>query len=253
MGPLVRCVKCDEVFLRTPHDQAPEYEGDLTGRGKAVRTVEKDDYGDFLKDHDGHWLEDLTILEDSFASEKDFSEPVKVSYFKATNGKERFVVKRYRDRVGDPLKYELIHGDYSLVCLSVDIQSQEIAKQLGIALKERGSVAPKIHAFLKLFQRLAQQVDVTRLERVPEESDNPLVVYYRLDEVSLIFLLRNCRPLFDPEEFPEVEAFIYRHKEDGVLLLKARYQIRIEEEATSEEETPAVVFGLDQTPLAEKA
>jgi hypothetical protein len=48
--------------------------------------------------HHGHRLENLKIIEDSFVSEKAYSEPIKTSFFKATNGKEKFVVKKFRER-----------------------------------------------------------------------------------------------------------------------------------------------------------
>ena len=35
----------------------------------------------------------------------------------------------------------------------------------------------RCHAFLELFQHVSRQVDITGLERVPEESDHPLEVY----------------------------------------------------------------------------
>jgi len=252
MGQLIRCVKCDVVFHKTQHDQIPEYVGDPAHERKRVRVLERDDYRDFLKNHHGHRLEDLTIVEDSWVGEREYCEPVNVSYFNATNGKEKFLIKRHRERVDDPLRYVLIRGDYSLTCLSLEIQSAEIAQELEKVLKGRPVLAQKIRAFIKLFEHVSRQVNMTGLERVPEESAHPLEVYYRIDEVNLVYLLRNCRTLFEPEEFPEVEAFIYRHKDDGVLLLKATYQIQIKEKVRTVEETSPDVLRLDKVSLGEK-
>jgi hypothetical protein len=53
---------------------------------ESYRTIETDDFQAFLKHHQNHQTEPLEILEDSFVCEKPYSEPMKVSYFKATNG-----------------------------------------------------------------------------------------------------------------------------------------------------------------------
>ena len=249
MSQLVRCVECDTVFLKTPYDQSPEYTGDGARRD---RTIERDDYGNFLRNHRGHRLEDLSVVEDSWIGEKEYGEPIHVSYVRATNGRERFLVRRHREHIEDPLKYELIHGDYSLNCVRVEIQSGEITQELEWVLRERPAAPEKIHAFLELFQHVSGQVDITALERVPEESGHPLEVYHRIDDVSLFYLLRNCRALFHPEEFPDVESFIYRHRGDGVLLLKATYQIQIKERIRTIEEITPAFLGLPKVSFGEK-
>ena len=252
MSQLIRCVECDTVFLKTPYDQSPEYTGDRADGARGVRTIGRDDYGHFLRSHRGHRLEDLTIVEDSWVGEREYGEPVNVSYFKATNGKEKFVIRRHRERIDDPLTYDLIHGDYSLGCVRVEIQSKEIAREMGKVFQGRSAPAQKIHAFIELFQHVSRQVDITTLERVPEDSGHPLEVYHRIDDVSLFYLVRNCRTLFDQEGFPEVEAFIHRHRDDGVLLLKATYQIFFKERMRPEDEISPPFLNLHKVALGEK-
>ena len=62
MNQLIRCVKCDEVFLRRPFDQWPEYELSQDPSMDSLRTIQKDDLRDFLRNHHGHRLEDLKII-----------------------------------------------------------------------------------------------------------------------------------------------------------------------------------------------
>jgi hypothetical protein len=233
MDQLIRCKNCDEIFMKTPFDQYPEYEYESNRSLDNFRSVERDDFQEFLIHHHGHRLENLKIIEDSFASEKAYSEPVKASFFKATNGKERFVVKKFRERIDEPLKYLLIPGDYSLKCITVEVQSDEIAKQLRRELKPPLPQG-KIDAFLKLYRAIAEEIDIMDLERIPEESDRPLDVYYRIDDVRLMYLLRNCHHIFKGREYSAMEEFIHRHKDDGVLLLKAIYQIQFTETAKPE-------------------
>jgi hypothetical protein len=227
MGQIIRCINCEDIFFKTPYDQSPEYDIYSIQAPSSFQTSERDDFRDFLKDHLGHRLEELTLVEDTFVSEKEYMEPVKVSYWRATNGKERFVIKRFRKKIGDALTYQLIAGDYFLKCASVEIQSREIAKQLAIAFKPKPLSEAKVSAFIKLLQRMVRILDIHQLERVPEESPKPLEVYYKMDDVSVMFLLRNCRHIFEGKEYPLIEAFIHDQKDDGVLLLKATYAIQI--------------------------
>jgi len=231
MNQLIRCLNCDEIFLKTPYDQSPEYKYVPTHPSEPVRSIERDDFQDFLIKHRRHPLEYLEIIEDSFISEKVYSEPVKIAYFKATNGKESFVIKKFRERIDEPLKYELIPGDYSLKCLGIEIQSEEITKQLRMEFKKPPFSPTQISAFPKLYRRIVGTVDTKNLERVSEESSHALEIYYKMDDVSLFYLLRNCRNLFKGKEYSNIEEFINRHKDDGVLLLKARYKIQITERA----------------------
>jgi len=240
MNQLIRCINCGEVFLKTSFDQWPEYESDPRSFPEPLRVIKRDDFKDFLKNHRGHRLEDLSILEDSFISEKPYIEPVKTSYFRVTNGKEQFVVKKFREDIHEPLRYQLISGDYSLKLLGLEVQSGEILKQWKAEFKNNSLLFNKGEVFLNIYQNILKTLRVDQMERVSEESSHPLEVYYRLDEVSLAYLLRNCRNRFKGKEYSEIESFIDHHKEDGVLLLKATYRIQINERVKIKEKaTPA--------------
>jgi hypothetical protein len=146
----------------------------------------------------------------------------------------------------------LIFGDYSLKCAAIEIQSQEIAKQLEKEFKATPLPQTKIAAFIKLYRNIAATIHINNLERVPEDSSHPLEIYYKLDEESLFYLLRNSRNIFKGQEYSAIEEFIHRHKDDGVLLLKATYKIQISEMAKPERKIiPAVVF-LKKEKMVEK-
>jgi len=228
MNQLIRCKNCDEIFMKTPFDQYPEYEVDSGRSRENFRSIQRDDFQDFLIHHHGHQLENLKIIEDSWVSEKPYSEPIKISFFKATNGKDKFVIKKFRKSIDEPLKYQLILGDYSLKCTALEIQSEEISKQLKRELKPPPA-QNKIDAFLKLVRHTFESIDITDCERIPEESHHPLEVYYKIDDIRFMVLLRNCRNIFKGKEYSTMEEFIHRHKEDGVLLLKATYKIQLTE------------------------
>jgi hypothetical protein len=248
MNQLIRCKNCDEIFMETPFDQYPEYEQGSGCSDENFRSIPRDDFQDFLIHHHGHQLENLKILEDTWVSEKPYSEPIKISFFKATNGKDKFVIKKFRESIDEPLKYQLIFGNYSLKCTALEIQSEEISKQLKRELKPPPS-QNKIDAFLKLVRHAFEGIDLNDCERVPEESHHPLEVYYKIDDIRLMVLLRNCRNIFKGKEYSAMEEFIHRHKEDGVLLLKATYKIQLTEMTRPRKKTiPAILpLGKEKT------
>jgi hypothetical protein len=251
MNLLIHCINCDMVFLKTPFDQEPEYKHPPFLSLHFIQTTERDDFNDFMKDHDGHRLEDLTIIEDSCVSDKDYIEPVKVSYFRATNGKENFVIRKFRERIGESLRYELIAGDYSLRCASLEVQAREIERQLAREFKENSLSKNKIDSFIRLYDHIVKTVEVKNLERIPEESSNPLEVYYRMDDVTLMYLMRNCHHIFKGQEYSDIEKFISRHKDDGVLLLKATYKIHVVERAKAEKKIVTPVLLLEREKVKE--
>ena len=234
MNQLVRCINCDEIFLKTPFDLWPEYDSCSNRSPEFFQSIEKDDFQEFLRNHRGHRLEDLQIIEDSFVSEKAYSEPIKISYFRATNGKKSFVIKKFREKIDQPLTYQLIGGDYFLKCVGIEIQYKEIARQLEAEFKAAPLPQNKMAAFLSLYQQVAKILDIENLERVPDESPNPLEVYYKLNDVGLAYLLRNCHNIFKGQRYSDIEEFIHRHKDEGVLLLKATFQIQVSEKVLSE-------------------
>src|SRR3972149_4130062 len=200
MNQLIRFKDCDQIFMKSPYGEYPEYELGPDRSPENLQRIERDDFQDFLTYHHGHEIENLKIIEDSYVSEKAYSEPVKTSFFKATNGREKFVIKKFRERIDEPLKYQLVPGDYSLKCIAVEIQSEEISRQLERELKPALS-QDKMDAFLKLMGAIVEDIDMRDLERIPEESHHPLEVYYKIDDVRVTYLLRNCRHIFKGQEY----------------------------------------------------
>jgi hypothetical protein len=115
-----------------------------------------------------------------------------------------------------------------LKCIDLQIQSEAIQKQLEREM-EPSLTQTQIDGFLQLVQHVGKKLDVKNLERVPEESSYPLEIYYKMDDFSLMYLLRNCRNFFKGKAYAGIEEFVHRHKDDGVLLLKAIYRIEISE------------------------
>lgn len=251
MNQLIRCKDCDDLFMKTPFDQCPEYEWDPNRTPENFRSQAKDDFQDFLSHHHGHQLENLKIIEDSFVSEKAYSEPLKTSFFKATNGKENFVIKKFREKIDEPLRYQLISGDFSIKCTGIEIQSEETLKQLKREITPPPS-RPQIEAFLKLYRHLVKTIDIEECVRIPEDSFHPLEVYYKINDIHLMYLLRNCHNIFKGEEYLTIENFIQRHKDDGVLLLKATFKIHLTEIAKKKKKAAPAPILMKKEKIIEK-
>jgi hypothetical protein len=245
MNQLIRCRNCDQIFIKSPFDRYSEYDFGPNRSSEDFQCIERDDFQDFLIHHRGHQLELLKVIEDSYVSEKAYAEPVKTSFFKATNGREKFVIKKSRERIDEPLKYQLIPGDYSLKCVGVEIQSEAIFRQLQREVNPPLSL-DQMDAFLRVMGAIAEHIDARGLERIREETHHPLEVYYKLDDVHLMHLLRNCRNIFKGQEYLATEEFIHRHKDDGVLLLKATYKIELTEIARPGKKTITAFLPLEK-------
>jgi len=253
MNQFLRCMDCGEGFMKTPFDQCPEYEYDSNHPSEPAQVIKRDDFQEFLTTHAGHRLEYLEVIENSFVSDKNYTEPVKTSYLKATNSKkEKFVIKRVRENIGEKVRYQVIPGDYFLECTGVEVQSEEITKKLEIKFRMHPFSETKISAFLKLYKRIVRGIDIKNLERIPGESTHPLEEFYKMDDMSLFYLLRNCRNIFKGVEYSTIEDFIYRHKDDGGLLLKTRYRIQMIEEAETKEEAPSTVIPVEVRKVIKK-
>ncbi len=243
MNRFLRCINCGEGFMKTAFDQYPEYKGNPRHPSEPATVMKKDDFQEFLRNHKGHQLEHLEIIEDSYVSESNYLEPVKTSYLKATNGKkEKFIIKRFRETIGEKARYQVIPGDYSLECTGVEVQSKEITKQLRMEFRTHPFSESKTSRFLRLYRRIIRGMDVRQLEKISEESSHPLEEFYKIDDTSLFYLLRNCRNIFKGVEYSAIEDFIDRHKDNGVLLLKARFRIHMMEKSKNKAETASAVI-----------
>ena len=253
MNRFLRCIDCDEGFMKTPFDRCPEYASRPNRPSEPVQVIEKDDFQEFLTIHHGHQLENLEVIENSFVSEKDYAEPVKTSYFRATNHrKEKFVIKRVREKIGEKVRYQVIPGDYFLECTGIEVQSEEITRQLKVEFRTHPFSETKISAFLQLYQRIVRDIDTKNLERISEESSHPLEGFCKMDDISLFYLLRNCRNIFKGMEYSDIEDFIYRHKDDGVLLLRARYGIKMSEKPKTKKEATSTAIPAEVKELIKK-
>jgi hypothetical protein len=69
------------------------------------------------------------------------------------------------------------------------------------------------------------------------ETDNPAIVYLKLNEEKVDKILEGCRTVFTPEELKKLVVFIRENNEhDGVMtaLVKRQFEIRRDENSRVE-------------------
>ena len=105
---LIRCTLCNQVI--------PNYGGfgDFSDAsplpGVEWSSEDLEEQRQFFVKHLEHPLEDLHADPETLVSDKPCDEPMKVSYFEASNGREKFLIRRTRSTLEHPAFYELIPG-----------------------------------------------------------------------------------------------------------------------------------------------
>lgn len=103
---LIRCTQCNKVI--------PQYNGygdfgeSSTLPGVEWSSEDLDEQKDFFRDHGDHLLEVILIDPDTLFSDRPSFEPTRVTYLEASNGKDRFLIKRVKKGLSYPAVYELI-------------------------------------------------------------------------------------------------------------------------------------------------
>ena len=238
----IRCIECDEVAHVTDYDCSPQYHCDRNL--EEIIEEPMDDINSFMILHRHHKMEELSIIKDSFISEGRYGEPLKVSYFEATNGKEQFVIKGWREDINNPLHYELIPG-YIKTAISLEVQSDEIRRQICDEIKRTSITEAKIKRFIQIVEKVVSQFSAKGKIEITAETDTPLVSYCKMDAGFVKKILSQIREIFDTEELKEVEQFIDRnnnYNDPMTLLLKRTFAI-------DRENTKPIELGKEELPL----
>ncbi len=210
----------------TPFEGAPAYAYD---RETGDFTVTEPDEGPCFADlHRRHTTEELFIIKDSFMSEGRYGEPLKVSYFEASNGKERFVIRGSRSDITRPIAYELIPG-YIETSFRREVQSREIRRQLAAEIQDPPFAEAKISCFIQAAEQVAARFPLKDRLEITAETDTPMVSHCRLGASDTRDILTLCRGIFDEEELKRLERFIHNnnsYNEPMTLLLKRTFRIK---------------------------
>jgi hypothetical protein len=239
MFHLYRCKDCNEVFAFTVFDHSPQYQY-LPEKG-LYREENLDERAALTAKHDGHHLEKLRFIKGTMISERDYREPVKEVYFEATNGRKRFVIKKWRKNVNEPMEYELIHGSLKIIVYSCEVREGEIKKEWLRVMPE--PLMEKAVIFLTILKETATEMKAGKGTRMIFETLNPLMFYQGLSQRCIKMVLKRLRNTVTPLELKEIRTFIHEQNQaDGVipLMIKKKFFIeKAEEKEVQPEESAA--------------
>lgn len=210
----------------TPYEEAPSYAYDRE-TGDVIESAGAEEPS-FMDLHREHTLEELFVIKDSFISEGRYGEPLKVSYFEASNGKERFVIRGSRKEISRPITYELISG-YIETSFRREVQSREIRRQLAEEIKDPPLADAQVELFIRVVEQVAAQFPLKDRIEITAETDTPLVSHCKLGAGAIREILYLCKGVFDGGELKRLETFIGNnnsYNEPMTLLLKRTFRIK---------------------------
>lgn len=222
---LLRCTECNEIINMTEHDFSVEYHYDK--EKDCFAELAKNDREPFITKHKSHKIEELKVNRASWISDRSSSEPLKTSYFETTNGREDFVIKRWRDRIESPLRYEIVKG-YIEVTDKLVVHGESIRKQIQAEINPPIS-RNKITCLIQVVERVVSQLDPKGLLKDSLELDNPLVLHCKLKNSTIKSIVELSKDIFKGEEFKKIRDFIYENSDyDGVMapLVKRQFTIK---------------------------
>ncbi len=197
---LLRCVQCNQVI--------PLY-GDLIDIGENIPlpgvTWAEDDLQlqeEFFLKHRGHSLEELTVDFETYMSDKPALELIKVSYFEATNGREKFLIKRIRERLDQPAHYEIMPGKLKIATVAQAILEEKFRKELtslnALEKLTEEDIASLIKALREELNNIVPEELFRELEKVAElNTPLPLLGTFKREHWhNIIQRLQNYLPPF---------------------------------------------------------
>jgi len=216
---LIRCTQCNQV--------TPLYDlfGDF-GESSALPGVEwasddLDGQKEFLELHRGHVLEELLVDPETTVSDRPAFEPCRVTYMEAANGKERFLIKRVKEGYDRPAFYELIPGQIREADISLEIQEEELRKEIEWLNGSLPLPAEKVGKFIEAFR---EEVRTIPLEKWREEmemtlpGETSLLTYGSIRASRWENVLHRCENDFKGSELELIERFIRDHRQPGNIL-----------------------------------
>lgn len=214
----IRCRQCNQLL--PVFCVFGDFEGDLLP-GVEWSREDVDFRRDFASAHANHSREELWINSETIFSERPSLEPVRTSYFEATNGREIFLIRRTKSGLAHPAQYEILPGQMEILNLNVEIQETELRRQISAEQRQPILSAEKISFFIEAFREEAAAVSPRRLSEAAEETaegESPAILYASWKERRLAKILERCARRLQPAELNWVREFISRHRRPGDVL-----------------------------------
>ena len=227
----IRCYVCDAVHHVSSFDKAPTF----VFVGDQLEVHATDDWRLFMAQHAGHRLEALKASGETLFPDDSPRDPMSVSYVEVTNGRDRYVLRRARKSIQEPMSYQLIRGRLADMGLAVEIQENEIKREMKNHFSWSPAVCPdddKIDLFVGLVKELVKSLDPQHLPISEYSYDDDSVSYGTLDNAALDALTERCAAHFLPDEVVSLRQFVETHRSGcDVMTLVLRRRLTIERSA----------------------
>ena len=216
---LIRCTQCNQVV--PCYGSFGDFSESSTLPGVEWSPEDISGQRDFFHDHHDHVIEEIFIDPATFISDKPCYEPNKVSYFEASNGRERFLIRRTKNSLAQPAFYEIIPGKLRISNVSFQIQEDDLRKQFSednrsVSLKEEMA-----KTFIQAFQKEVQSIAPEKLSEeveITEEGETPLLVYGSLKKGHWERVLQRCQKDLQQNDLQKIRHFIRENQNPGDVL-----------------------------------
>jgi hypothetical protein len=222
---LIRCRQCNQVM---PVDRIFAG-GDLPAALPGVVWSDEDTTfrREFVFAHGNHPQEELRIDPETIFSEKPGIEPVKISYCEASNGSQKFLIKRTKPGLEHPARYEILPGQMEISAVAIQIQDADIRRQVA-ADRTLPLLSPeRISEFLAAFSEEIAAIHPHHFldaAAATAEGDSPRFVYASLNQERWEKILGKCARNFQPAELDWIREFIRNHGAAGEVLSLVVYR-----------------------------
>jgi hypothetical protein len=224
----IRCRVCDAIHHVSAFDKAPVYDC----RGNQPEERDTDDWRTFMDRHAGHRLEPLKASGETFFPYGSPRDPMSVAYVEVTNGHDRYLVRRSRRSIQEPMSYELISGRLAEAGAGVEVQENEIKKEMKNHFSWAPATCPKdekIDIFLGLIKEAIQTLEPRRIQISGYSCLDDTVSYALLDDATVDLLMDKCAVCFLPDELASLRRFVQAHRSGcDVMTLVMRRRLTIE-------------------------
>lgn len=216
---LIRCTQCNELAAH------PRDFGDF-GWPSSLPGIEwspEDVFMEraFFRLHGDHATEEIFVVPESIISDRPSYEPNKVLYFEASNGRERFLIRRTKKSLAQPAYYEVIPGRLQVSNISLHVQDKDLRKQL---ISHNGPFSLKEEMAQKFIQAFQEEVGTVPPEKISEEietteeGETPLLIYASLKESCWQKVLERCQKDLLQSDLQKIKYFIHQNKNPGDVL-----------------------------------
>jgi hypothetical protein len=216
---LIRCVQCNQVIPILPSfgdfEEVPLLPGiEWSDEDLACRK-------EFDRSHQSHPQEELRVDPETFFSEKPSYEPIRASYFEATNGQQRFLIKRTKTGLPHPAYYEILSGRMQISSIDINIQDAELRAQISMDPGVSSLSEEKVKKFIAIVKEEIGGILPHNLSEAAEtvlEGDVPLLAYAALKNVRWEKILAKCAQEFESSELSRIREFIQENRQPGEVL-----------------------------------